>query len=311
MAGLNIMDRRQLLKGAVGGMTGLLALPRLSISQQAPGSTRLNDRLAVVNGVGTNVLVHTTKDGMVLVDSGAPEYSNTLKTRLAEIEGSKRVQTVFNTHFHLENTGSNETLAQAGAKIIAHASTREWMETAYWIPAEGRYQKPRPKSALPTETFYTTGSLKAGTEQIDYGYLIEAHTSGDIYVFFKDSNVLAAGDVASPVRDPELDYFTGAWIGGRVDAMDRLLKLTDEKTRIVPGYGPVMSREELKAERDMMSAIYDRTVDRVREGDSPEDMLKAGVMNGLSRTFKAPDKFIYDLHKGLWAHHNKLAPNVV
>ena len=72
-----------------------------------------------------------------------------------------------------------------------------------------------------------------------------------------------------------------------------------------------MSRAELKAERDMMAAIYERTVDRVREGDSPEDMLKAGVMNGLTRTFHDPQKFLYDVHKGLWAHHNKLAPNVV
>ena len=93
--------------------------------------------------------------------------------------------------------------------------------------------------------------------------------------------------------------------------MDKLLKLSDEKTYIVPGFGRVMSRAEFKAERDMMATIYDRTVDRVREGDSPEDMLKAGVMNGLSRTFKNPGKFIYDVHKGLWAHHNKLAPNVV
>jgi glyoxylase-like metal-dependent hydrolase (beta-lactamase superfamily II) len=185
------------------------------------------------------------------------------------------------------------------------------MATPYWVPAQDRYEKPRPKAALPTQTFYTSGSLKAGTEQIDYGYLIEAHTSGDIYVFFRDSNVLAAGDVASPERDPELDYFTGAWIGGRVDAMDRLLKLSDDKTRIVPGYGPVMTRAELKTERDMMAAIYERTVDRVREGDSPEDMLKAGVMKDLPRTFQDAGKFIYDVHKGLWAHHNKLAPNVV
>jgi glyoxylase-like metal-dependent hydrolase (beta-lactamase superfamily II) len=305
------IDRRQLLKGTFAGMTGLLVLPRLSISLQATGFTRLNEKLSLVNGLGTNVLALTTNDAMVLVDSGAPEYSSSLKSRLAEVGGTKPVRTVFNTHFHLENTAGNETLAQAEAKIIAHESTREWMETPYWIPAEGRYQKPRPKAAQPTETFYTTGSLKAGSEQIDYGFLIEAHTSGDIYVFFKDSNVLAAGDVASPARDPELDYFTGAWIGGRVDAMDRLLKLSDDKTRIVPTYGPVMSRAELKAERDMMKEIYDRTVDRVREGDSPEDMMKAGVMNGLARKFKDPDKFIYDVHKGLWAHHNKLAPNVV
>jgi glyoxylase-like metal-dependent hydrolase (beta-lactamase superfamily II) len=130
-------------------------------------------------------------------------------------------------------------------------------------------------------------------------------------VFFRDSNVLAAGGVASPLRDPELDYFTGAWIGGRVDAMDKLLKLSDDRTKIVPSYGPIMSRADFQAERDMMSTIYERAVDRVREGDSAEDMLKAGVMNGLPRTFKDPGKFLYDVYKGLWAHHNKLAPNVV
>lgn len=312
-----MIDRRQLLKGTLGGMTGLTGLllfPRVAISLQSSGITRLNDRLSLVTGAGTNVLALSTGnggDGLILVDSGAPEFSGSLMKQLAGLAGSKRVQTVFNTHFHLENTGSNEALGQAGAKILAHESTRQWMATPYWVPAEDRYQKARPKAAHPTETFYTSGSMKAGAEQIDYGYLIEAHTSGDIYVFFRNSNVLAAGDVASPMRDPELDYFTGAWIGGRVDAMDRLLKLSDDKTRIVPGYGPAMSRAELKAERDMMAAIYDRTVDRVREGDSAEDMLKAGVMNGLTRTFHDPMRFLYDVHKGLWAHHNKLAPNVV
>ena len=127
----------------------------------------------------------------------------------------------------------------------------------------------------------------------------------------RSSNVLVVGDVASPARDPELDYLTGAWIGGRVDAMDRLLKLADANTRIVPGFGPVMTRAELQVERDVMKTIYDRTVDRVREGDYVEDMLKAGVMNGLARTWKDPKKFLHDLHKGLWAHHNKLDANVV
>jgi cyclase len=85
----------------------------------------------------------------------------------------------------------------------------------------------------------TTGSLKAGSEQIDYGYLPLAHTSGDIYVFFRTTNVLAAGDVASPLRDPALDYFTGTWIGGRVDATDILLKLSNDQTRIVPPMVPL------------------------------------------------------------------------
>jgi glyoxylase-like metal-dependent hydrolase (beta-lactamase superfamily II) len=296
-------DRRQFLQRALGG---LLVFPRLAMFPQSAQVTRLSDTLSIVNAA-TNVLLWSTNDGLILVDSGAPQFTDALKREL----GSRRVQTVFNTHYHLENTGSNEALGQAGAKIVAHESTREWMAVPHWVPAEDRYEKARPKAAQPTETFYTTKSLKVGTEQIDCGYLIEAHTSGDIYVFARNSNVLAAGDVASPARDPELDYFTGAWIGGRVDAMDRLLKLSDDKTRIVPGYGPVMSRAELQAERDMIATIYDRTVDRVREGDSADDMLKAGVMNGLARTFQNPRKFLYDVHKGLWAHHNKLAPNVV
>jgi glyoxylase-like metal-dependent hydrolase (beta-lactamase superfamily II) len=153
--------------------------------------------------------------------------------------------------------------------------------------------------------------MDAGGEHIEYGYLIEAHTSGDIYVFFRNANVLAVGDVASPARDPELDYFTGAWIGGRADALDRLVALCDDNTRIVPGYGPVISRAQLQAERDMMKTIYDRAVDQIREGFSPDDMLDAGLLKGLARTWKDPHAFIYAVSKGLWAHHNKLSPNVV
>jgi cyclase len=303
-----MLDRRELLTGVVGGLLGSLA-PRLALAQQA-GLVTLNDRLSLVTGAGANVLALASPDGLVMVDSGASEFTDRLMGSVRQISGG-RVATVFNTHWHLENTGGNEALRQAGATIVAHENTRLWMATPTWLPREDRYRQPRPRAAHPDKTFYTNGSMTAGAERIDYGYLIEAHTSGDIFIFFRDSNVLAAGDVASPARDPELDYLTGAWIGGRVDAMDRLLALADDRTRIVPGFGQVMSKADLKIERDAMKTIYDRTVDRVREGDYVEDMIKEGVLNGLARTWKDPQKFLYDLQKGLWAHHNKLSPNVV
>jgi glyoxylase-like metal-dependent hydrolase (beta-lactamase superfamily II) len=153
--------------------------------------------------------------------------------------------------------------------------------------------------------------MKAGSEQIDYGYLILAHTAGDIYVHLKTSNVLAVGDVASPLRDPALDYYTGAWIGGRVDAMDNLLALANEQTRFVPAYGAIMTRAEFKAERDMMEEVRARLFKQVREGDGPKDMLEEGVLKGLPRTWKDPYKFLYDAAKGCWAHNDKLDANVV
>ena len=302
-----MLDRRELLLGAVGGLLGGMVVPRRAAAQQP--RVQLTDRLSVVTTGRTNVLALTAPDGLVVVDSAEPDVSDQLIGQLKQLPGG-RVNTVFNTHWHPANTGANEALRQAGATIVAHENTRLWMATPTWIPSEDRYRQPRPKGAHPTKTFYADGSMTAGGERIEYGYLIEAHTSGDIYVFFRDSNVIALGDVASPIEDPVLDYFTGGWIGGRADALSKLVELTDDRTKIVPGVGPVMSRAELRAERDMMKTVYDRTVDRVREGDSVEDMLEAGVLKGL-RTLKEPRNFIHDVHKGLWAHHNKLSPNVV
>jgi glyoxylase-like metal-dependent hydrolase (beta-lactamase superfamily II) len=303
-----MLDRRQLITRVVGAAIAGLAMPRAGAAQVR--TVALADRLSLITSGGTNVLALSTPDGLVLVDSGTPDRIGALVADLKALSGGG-VRTVFNTHYHAENTGANEMLRQGGATIVAHENTRLWMATPVWNPAEDRYRPPRAAAAQPTQTFRTEGSMTAGGERLEYGYLIEAHTSGDIYIRFRGANVLAVGDVVSPTRDPELDYFTGAWIGGRVDAMDRLLSLCDDRTRVVPGFGPVMTKAELKAERDVMKAVYDRTVDRVREGDDAMDMLEAGVLNGLARAWKDPQRFLYDVQKGLWAHHNKLSPNVV
>jgi len=288
------MNRRDLLKTAAASALGLWAAPRIF-------AQRLTDKVSVLDGGGANVVALSTGDGLVLVDSGVPK----------SFVAPGKVHTLFNTHYHIDQTGNNEMLAAAGAKIVAHERTRQWMSNDYWVPSEDRYEKARPKAARPTLVFETTGSLTAGSEQINYGYLELAHTNGDIYVHFTTSNVLAVGDVASPLRDPALDWFTGAWIGGRVDAMDLVLKLANDQTKIVPAYGPVMTRAEFKAERDMMDELRLRLFNQVREGEGPQDMLDDGLLKGLARTWKDPLKFAYDAAKGLWAHHDKIDPNVV
>ena len=160
-------------------------------------------------------------DGILLVDSGSA--SSRPRCEGKSLAGAK-VHTLFNTHYHADQTGGNELFGKAGAEIHAHLITRQWLATDYYVPADDRWVKALPKAAWPTEDFpRRKARSKAGKESIEYGYLLEAHTRGDIYVFFRDSNVLAVGDVASPLRDPVLDWYAGGWLGGRVDAMDDLL----------------------------------------------------------------------------------------
>jgi glyoxylase-like metal-dependent hydrolase (beta-lactamase superfamily II) len=271
----------------------------------------LNGKVSVLDAAASNVVVFAGAGGNVLVDSGPESASRDLLAGLKSLTGTEQVHTLFNTHYHADQTGGNAALRGSDTRIVAQYRTKDWMDTPFWIPSELKYSTPRTSEALPTDTFLDSGSLAFDDEQIDYGYMAEAHTSGDIYVKFNSANVLVVGDVVSPMLDPSFDWYTGAWIGSRVEAMDLLLSLSDDNTAIVPAYGPVLTKAHLQAERDMMSFIYDKTTDLVRQGFGPQEMLDDGFMNSLPRTLDEPYVFLYDLCKGLWAHHNKINHNIV
>ncbi len=305
--------RREFLKHALGGLAGLSLLPlaRPSIAAAPFEVTAISDELSVLSGGGGNVLVRATGEAQVLVDSGAAEHTDALLATLAELPGNGRVTTLFNTHWHLDQVGSNSALGRSGASIIAHEKTRLRLATDYYLPGEDRYEKAMPPAAWPTQSFYTSEETAAGNERIEYGYLLEAHTDGDIYVYFRDSNVVAVGDVVSPLRDPTLDWFGGGWLGGRVDALALLLDISDEQTQFVPSYGPVVTRAGVQSEHDMMLVLFERMVELVRKGMGAEDILAEGIMDDLGRSFDDPLGFVYAAHKGLWAHHNTLSHDVV
>jgi cyclase len=307
------MNRRAILKGALGGVLGLTLPPfaRHAFSQEGPAIVPVREGFVVLTGAGGNILARPASAGQVLVDSGAAAFTDAVLKRLRGLPGAGRATTVFNTHWHREQVGGNLAFGRSGATIIAHEKTRAHLATDYYLQDEDRYEKALPAPARPTVTFFTGDHTLAGDKRIEYGHLLEAHTDGDIYVFFREANVLAAGDAISPLRDPELDWFGGGWLGGRVDAQEKLLKLCDAQTRIVPGYGPVVGRAELQAEFDMTRLLFDRMRDLVRKGMSAKDMLDAGLMQGLNRTFRDPYRFTYDAHKGYWAHHNSLGPDVL
>jgi glyoxylase-like metal-dependent hydrolase (beta-lactamase superfamily II) len=304
---MGMTNRRRVLKAGLG----LAAAPLLgglagcARAEKLP-TQALAGRVTLVTGAPGNLVALSAGGGIVLVDSGAAEHAPSVQ---ASVGG--RVRTLFNTHYHADQTGGNALFARSGATIHAHEITRQWLSASYYVPSEDRWVPAPPEAARPTETFRTRGAMTAGEESVEYGYLLEAHTRGDAYVFFRDSNVLAVGDVASPERDPALDWYAGAWLGGRVDAMDDLLELANDETKIVPAYGPVMTRAALQSERDMMLHLYDRTTDLCVKGHSAEDMLNVGVMDEIERRFDDPARFLYDVTKGLWAHYTNFGGQTV
>jgi glyoxylase-like metal-dependent hydrolase (beta-lactamase superfamily II) len=160
-------------------------------------------------------------------------------------------------------------------------------------------------------SFFDRGELAIGGETITYGYLLEAHTDGDIYVKFEDDNVIAAGDAIAPARDPELDWFGGGWLGGRVDSLRLLLDISDNGTQFVPAYGPVVDRAYVEAEHELMLGLFDILFERIRAGESAADIHRSGALDVLPRRFDDPGKLLYDAHKGMWGHYNTLSHDIV
>ena len=301
-------SRRTFLGAALGSVAGaglFGAVPVRGWGQAGVGieTMRLADNLVLLTGAGANVVAMTGSDGVVLVDGGAAERSADLLDAVADLRGGVPVTTLFNTHWHPDQTGSNLTLGRAGAQIIAHENTRLWLTTDVTRPWENRTFLPPPEDAQPNQTFYTTGELTIGADRIEYGYMLQAHTDGDIYVFFPEQNVLVAGGVLSSRDWPLVDWWTGGWINGMVDGVRVLLDMSDNETTVVPADGPVMTRADLEAQVVMYSGIAEQLRAIMYSGRSPDD----AVAQRLTERYDArlggdADFFIRRAFESMWGH---------
>ena len=301
--------RRELLKAALGGAAGIaLAAPvrRLAAAPaQTPdvaGTVRLADDLFVLRIPGqTNVVAHTGPDGVLLVDGVSAGASDALMQAVAGLPGGGSVHTVFNTHWHPEQTGSNEHFGKAGKTIVAHENTRLWLATDVTWPWDGRRFTRAPKIAQPNRTFYTTGTLPS--DGIRYGHVPDAaHTDGDLYVYFPRQNVLAVGDVVSGQGWPVVDWTTGGWIGGIAGGIQRLSTLVNEETRIVPARGPVLGVADLKVQYAMYSTLYDRLTQLLNKGRGPTEAVEARPAKEFEAQMGNADEFVRRAFESLWAY---------
>lgn len=299
------LGRRDFLRTIVGS-SAVLPLSAQAFASQAPGAAvtgkRLGDDVALFTVGGSNVLVLSGADGLLMVNGGSPSNAEALLAAVAREFNNQPVRVLFNTDWHPDNTGANDALGKAGAKIIAHENTKQWMGAEIVVQWQRKTYKPRAKEAIPTQSFYTTGKLPFGKEEVQYGHLGQAHTDGDIYVFLPASNILMTGDTFTVGSYPVLDWCTGGWIGGLSDGSRTLAGVANAQTRVIPGNGPIQTHADLQAQADMTAAMRTRFVEMMRKGMSARDMYNAAPTKEFDARWGDPQQFIANAYPGLWNH---------
>lgn len=296
------MERRQLLKAAIGSAAGIVLGAPFLRAQGTAETIKLADDLFIVKIPGeANVVVQTGADGVLLVDGGSAAGSDALLKAIAALpNGSGKIHTLFNTHWHPEQTGSNERLGMAGATIIAHENTRLWLQQNVTWPWNNKTVKKLPRIAQPNKTFYDNGKLDSG---IRYGWVADAaHTDGDLYVYFPKQNVLAVGDAACGQGWPVVDWWSGGWIGGIVGGLQRLQTVADKDTKIIPAIGSALSLDDLRTQVDMYGTIYDRLSQNMNRGRGPSEAVEARFAKEFEAKMGNADEFIRRSAESLWAY---------
>jgi len=303
---LNSISRRGFLQAAAATSAGvaLTAAPLQQLwareAKAALAVTPLSTGLWMISGAGGNVVLKAGTEGALLVDGGNAANSSALLKLALKTADAKKVHTLFNTHWHPDQTGSNQRAGKQGARIIAQENTRLWLATDVTWPWNGQTFKRLPKIAQPNKTFYTNGKLESG---IQYGYVSDAaHTDGDLYAYFPQQNVLAVGDVVSNQGWPQVDWVTGGWIAGIVGGLQRISTIGNENTIIVPGRGPVMTMADLKTHYDMYGAIYDRLSKLLNSGRGPTEAVDAKPAKEFEAKMGNPDEFVRRAFESLWAY---------
>jgi cyclase len=235
-------------------------------------TTDLGDNCYMLEGQGGNITVAVAKDEIIMVDGEFAPLHDKIKTAISTVSNLP-IKYLVNTHG--DHTGGNEPFAKDGATVVAEVNVKNRLAAGTTNGLTGVQTPPAPPAALPTKTYSGAYKIRLRGRVADLKHIAAAHTDGDTYVWFKTANVLATGDTFTNGRYPNIDFANGGNIKGMIAAADLYLKLTNAKTRIVPGHGPLADKAVLTEYRTMLVTARDRMAKLVTEGKSEDDVVAA------------------------------------
>jgi len=251
---------------------------------------------------GGNIAVAIGDDGTFLIDD---QFAPLTRKLLGQIEtlGGGIPRFLINTHWHYDHTGANENLGADGTLIVAHDNVRKRLAVDNRIEPLGVEAPALSREGLPVVTFSRDTSFHINGETIRALHVAHAHTDGDAIVHFEKANVIHAGDVWFNGFYPFIDIAHGGSLAGTIAAVDRILDLADDNTRIVPGHGPVGNRQQLTEYREMLSQIKSRLSELKQQGKSLQEVIAIAPTKSLDEEwgdgFLSPEKWLKIIYDGL------------
>jgi cyclase len=264
--------RRQL--GMILVLAAGPAFAQPDLSKVEVTSQKLAEGVYMLHGAGGNMGLSIGEDSAFLIDD---QYAPLTPRIVAAVKAltDKPVKFVLNTHWHGDHSGGNENLGAAGTLIVAHDNVRRRISTEQFIAFFGDKVPASPKVALPVVTFNDTVTFHINGDELHAFHVPPAHTDGDSVVHFRGADVIHTGDLFFNGIYPFIDVDSGGGIEGMIGAADRILGMARDTTKIIPGHGPLATRADLKAFRDMLAGLRDAMKPLVASGKTLEQATAA------------------------------------
>lgn len=263
---------------------------------------RLAPGVAVLFGAGGNIGLSHGEDGNVLIDDQFAPLTDRIMGAVRSVDPNP-VKFVVNTHWHGDHSGGNENLGKAGAVIIAHDNVRRRMSVDQFSKRFGKTAA-SPKVALPVVTFGQGVTLNLNGDVVRIIHVKAAHTDGDSLVYWQKANVLHMGDTFfHKMSLPFIDLDSGGSIDGAIAAVRAGLALAAPGVKIIPGHGPMATRDELAAYLAMLVDVRGKVAVARRAGKSLAQIKAANPAKRyeVAGGFIMADAFVETVHASIGA----------
>lgn len=237
--------------------------PKVDFSKVEIRTTRVSDNLFVLEGQGGTISVLAGPDGVLMVDSQFAPLTDKIVAAIRRIS-DQPIRFLINTHIHPDHTGGNENLARKGVLIFSRDQLRSRLA-----------HSSAPAKALPVVTYDGPVTIHINGEDVQLIPIRAAHTDGDTLIRFPKEDVLAVGDYFRSVGYPFVDIDNGGTLEGLLAGLDETIRLCGPKTKVVPGHGPIVDRNALITQRDLVLATRDRMLDLIAKGLTFDQILAA------------------------------------